>query len=56
MISGVAALLLARGCPEDRLDECFAFMHEWQAPTTPAQAVRDVDLAISKLVIDTEAT
>jgi hypothetical protein len=56
MIPGIAALLLARGCPEDQLDECFAMMGEWAAPTSPAQAVRDADLAISKLTIDTTAT
>lgn len=56
MIPGIAALLLARGCPEDQLDVCLDIMGEWPAPTSPSQAVRDADLAISKLTIDTTAT
>jgi hypothetical protein len=52
MIPGVAALMLARGCPEERLDECFQLMGEWPTATTCGQAVRDVDLAISLLPPD----
>lgn len=58
MIPGIVALLLVRGCPEDRLDEAFAIMSAWQAADSLTQTLIDVDLAIARLppatVIDVE--
>jgi len=46
MLPGVAALLLQRGCPEDRLDEVVQTMINWPMPTTLSEAVEHADNAI----------
>lgn len=48
-IPGVAALMLTRGCPEDRLDEALAQLGHTRLPRTLQEAVEHVDRAITQL-------
>jgi hypothetical protein len=60
MLPGVAALLLQRGCPDDRLDEALDGLSATQLPTTLTEAVEHADRAVASLnarpPIDTTAT
>ena len=49
LLPGVAALLLARGCDEYRLDEALAMMTNWALPATLTEAVEHADNAIAEL-------
>ena len=45
----IAALLLQRGCPEDKLDKAYNVIRERKLPMSLAQAVEDADYAIREV-------
>lgn len=51
-LSGVAALLLQRGCPVERLEEAWEILRTWSLPATVSESVSHVDRAISLLNSD----
>lgn len=42
----LAALALALGCPEDRIDEVWTLLGPCEIPRTPSEAVRQVNYAL----------
>ena len=42
----LTALLLMRGCPDDKLDQAWRSMSGWKVPDNPADVLRDIDLAV----------
>jgi hypothetical protein len=45
----VAALLLQRHCPVDKLDEAWTFLEARRLPTTMSELVTDVDIAVMEM-------